>query len=58
MLDFDVQERWPPKHCNRKWQELEGAASLPQSAAMTPSVSHYSSPGMDQPMQYRFMPLQ
>lgn len=61
MLDFGVQERWPARHCTRKWHELEATAAAasmvnPSSAGLTPAVSHFSSP-VETPMHYTFMPL-
>ena len=59
MLDFGINERWPARHCARKWQELEtSAATLAVTAAsMTPALSQFSSP-IDAPTQFTFMPIQ
>ncbi|RMY75181.1 hypothetical protein D0863_02757 [Hortaea werneckii] len=58
MLDFGLQERWPPRHCARKWQELEQQALMQAtSASLTPGMSHFSSPD-DGPVHFAFMPIQ
>ncbi|TKA31650.1 hypothetical protein B0A50_01727 [Salinomyces thailandicus] len=58
MLEFGIQERWPPRHCARKWQDLEQqAAMLASSAGITPGMSQFSSP-IEGPMHFAFMPIQ
>lgn len=58
MLDNGINERWPSRHCARKWQELETqAATLAATASMTPALSQFSSP-IDAPTQFTFMPIQ
>ncbi|KAI7546121.1 hypothetical protein KC319_g13440 [Hortaea werneckii] len=58
MLEFGLQERWPPRHCARKWQELEQQALMQAtSASLTPGMSHFSSPD-DGPVHFAFMPIQ
>ena len=58
MPDFGINERWPAKHCARKWQELEAiAAANPTTAGHVPGIPHFSSP-VDQPMHFAFMPIQ
>lgn len=61
MLDFGLTERWPPRHCARKFQELESMAATHHpttTAGLTPGISHsqYSSP-VDAPMHFAFMPI-
>ncbi|KAK4991036.1 hypothetical protein LTR50_002115 [Elasticomyces elasticus] len=67
MLDFGVTERWPARHCARKWAELElaalggggggGGALVGQAAGMTPTtVSQYSSP-VEATGQFAFMSM-
>ncbi|KAK0247888.1 hypothetical protein LTS09_016989 [Friedmanniomyces endolithicus] len=61
MVDFNITERWPERHCARKWQEMESLSlSHPMTTAgFTPGVSstHFSSP-VDAPMHFAFMPIQ
>jgi hypothetical protein len=58
MRDFGIGERWPARHCARKWQELETqAATLAVTSSMTPAISQFSSP-IDAPTQFTFMPIQ
>ncbi|EME46406.1 hypothetical protein DOTSEDRAFT_42926 [Dothistroma septosporum NZE10] len=59
MLDFGVHERWPARHCARKWQDMEIANTAHASTAgMTPaSISQYSSP-VEGPVHFAFMPIQ
>jgi len=59
MLEFGLQERWPARHCARKWQELENQAAIhATTAGMTPGIStQYSSP-VEAPMHFAFMPIQ
>ena len=58
MLDFGINERWPARHCARKWQELETtAATMAATASMTPAMSQFSSP-VEAPTHFAFMPLQ
>ncbi|KAK3725868.1 hypothetical protein LTR37_000016 [Vermiconidia calcicola] len=56
MLDYGVNERWPARHCARKWQEVEATASMAASAGMTPAMTHYSSP-IEGPTHFAWMPL-
>lgn len=35
MLDFGVQERWPARHCARKWTELEPSSTTPTAQPAT-----------------------
>ncbi|KAK4554195.1 hypothetical protein LTR86_008723 [Recurvomyces mirabilis] len=59
MLDFGLNERWPARHCARKFQELESVAMAQHTtttAGLTPGMSQYSSP-VDAPMQFAFMPI-
>ena len=50
MLDFGIQERWPARHCARKWQEMETAAAAATTATVmgfTPATAlpaQFSSP--------------
>lgn len=41
-------ERWPARHCAKKWQELETPvsimASMASTVSITPAMTHYSSP--------------
>lgn len=57
MLDFNITERWPARHCARKWQELETSNTLAVTSSMTPALSQFSSP-IDAPTQFTFMPIQ
>jgi len=64
MLDFGVQERWPPKHCARKWQKLNPTSqgsSTPQpqpQSQPTPALSHAQySDTPEVPNQYGFIPM-
>ncbi|CAK4033696.1 Hypothetical predicted protein [Lecanosticta acicola] len=43
MLDFGIQERWPARHCARKWQELDASTTL--ATAATP----FATPGPPPP---------
>ncbi|KAK5110563.1 hypothetical protein LTR62_005755 [Meristemomyces frigidus] len=57
MLDFGLDERWPPRRCARKYQELETLAMQNMSTAgATPGRSQYSSP-IDGPIQFAFVPI-
>lgn len=61
MLDFGLQERWPARHCARKWQEMETAAAATNAAAMgfTPATTlpaQFSSP-LDTVPSYGYMPM-
>lgn len=59
MLDFGLQERWPARHCARKWQEMETAAANNAAAmAFTPVTTmpaQFSSP-MDTVPGFAYMP--
>ena len=58
MMDFNINERWPARHCARKWQEMEAmATALPTTNGITPGVSQFSSP-VEAPMHFAFMPIQ
>ncbi|KAK4542923.1 hypothetical protein LTR36_006112 [Oleoguttula mirabilis] len=58
MLDFGLQERWPARHCARKWQDLENQAAMQATTAgLTPGISQFSSP-VDGPVHFAFMPIQ
>jgi hypothetical protein len=58
MLEFGLNERWPARHCARKWQELEAvAATQPTTTGITPGMSQFSSP-VETPMHFAFMPIQ
>ena len=57
MLDFNITERWPARHCARKWQELETSNVLAVTSSMTPALSQFSSP-IEAPTQFTFMPIQ
>lgn len=35
MLDFGVQDRWPARYCERKWEQLHPDASKPDTGTMT-----------------------
>lgn len=39
MLDFGVQERWPARHCARKWTELEPSSSTPAPQPATTTTT-------------------
>lgn len=59
MLEHGINERWPARHCARKWQELEAhAATLAATASITPALSQFSSPTEAGPTQFTFMPIQ
>lgn len=62
MLDFGLQERWPARHCARKWQEMETAAVATSAAAMgfTPATSlppQFSSPLVDSAHNFAYLPM-
>ncbi|KAK5722740.1 hypothetical protein LTR15_005973 [Elasticomyces elasticus] len=59
MVDFNINERWPARHCARKWQELDtmAVAQPTTSMGMTPGVSQFSSP-TDANLHFAFMPIQ
>ncbi|KAK3073328.1 hypothetical protein LTR53_005176 [Teratosphaeriaceae sp. CCFEE 6253] len=58
MVDFNINERWPARHCARKWQEMEAlAATQPATTGLTPGISQFSSP-VEAPMHFAFMPIQ
>ncbi|KAI5356660.1 hypothetical protein Slin15195_G021440 [Septoria linicola] len=62
MLDFGVQERWPARHCARKWTDLEAGSNTTAQATtvgVTPaSLSSFSSPvDATGPMHFAFMPM-
>lgn len=62
MLDFGLQERWPARHCARKWQEMETAAAAATNAAalgFTPATSlppQFSSP-LDAVQNFAYIPM-
>ncbi|CAK1357728.1 unnamed protein product [Cercospora beticola] len=60
MLDFGVSERWPARHCARKWTDLEAGSNTTAQATtlnMTPaSLSAFSSP-IEGPVHFAFMPM-
>ncbi|KAM3424898.1 hypothetical protein BST61_g6873 [Cercospora zeina] len=60
MLDFGVSERWPARHCARKWTDLEAGSNTTAQATtlnMTPaSLSAFSSP-VEGPVHFAFMPM-
>ena len=39
MLEFGVAERWPPRHCARKCQELEPTAVTAAALASHPPAT-------------------
>ncbi|KAK5165747.1 uncharacterized protein LTR77_008670 [Saxophila tyrrhenica] len=59
MLDYGINERWPARHCARKWQDLEttAAASLASTVGSMPGLTHYSSP-VENATHFTFMPMQ
>ena len=59
MTEYGVSERWPPRHCARKWQEVElyPLSIYAMNPGMTPAISQYSSP-VEAPVHYAFMPIQ
>nr|POE99373.1 hypothetical protein CFP56_52766 [Quercus suber] len=64
MTDYGVSERWPARHCARKWQDVETSLVLSHAttsaaiaAGITPALSQFSSP-VDAPVHFAFMPLQ
>lgn len=58
MLDYGINERWPARHCARKWQDLETtAATMASTVGMTPGLTHYSSP-VEGATHFTFMPMQ
>lgn len=60
MLEFGVSERWPARHCARKYQEMDmyPMSTYPMATSgITPAVSQYSSP-VEAPMHYAWMPIQ
>nr|POF17490.1 hypothetical protein CFP56_12904 [Quercus suber] len=64
MTECGVTERWPARHCARKWQELEASLALSHAttsaalvAGITPALSQFSSP-VEAPVHFAFMPLQ
>ncbi|KAK5130256.1 hypothetical protein LTR08_002257 [Meristemomyces frigidus] len=52
MLDFGLQERWPARHCARKWQEIEDQAAMQTATGKT----QYSSPA-EGPVHFAFIPI-
>ncbi|KAH9825699.1 hypothetical protein Tdes44962_MAKER00629 [Teratosphaeria destructans] len=60
MLEYGLHERWPPRHCARKWQEIEAQMAFTRAATTgslrgTPQVS---SP-VDGPVHhFGFVPMQ
>lgn len=45
MVDFGLQERWPARHCARKWQDLETQTAMQATTAgPTPGTSQVPSP--------------
>lgn len=57
MIDYGIGERWPARHCARKWADLESAnaTAVVTSAGMTPvSISQFSSP-IEGPVHFAFM---
>ncbi|KAK4504269.1 hypothetical protein PRZ48_005185 [Zasmidium cellare] len=65
MLDYGIGERWPARHCARKWQELESTGStttlitttVPGGMGTPASISQFSSP-VEGPVHFSFMPPQ
>ena len=60
MLDFGIQERWPARHCARKWQEMETTAATTATIGYTPATAHgaqYSSP-VESATHFAFLPMQ
>ena len=59
MLEYGIHERWPTRHCARKWQELEAqAATLAATASITPALSQFSTSPIDASTRFTFMPIQ
>lgn len=58
MIDYGVSERWPARHCARKYQEVEiyPMATWGMAPGITPAISQYSSP-VEAPLHYAWMPL-
>lgn len=46
MVDYGVQERWPARHCARKWQEIAPTPEFPTTSlpSQQPLASQFSSP--------------
>ncbi len=56
MLDHGINERWPARHCARKWQDVEtNAASMASNVNMMPTHTQYSSP-IEGATHFTFMP--
>ncbi|PNS13928.1 hypothetical protein CAC42_1419 [Sphaceloma murrayae] len=60
MLDYGIQERWPSKHCARKWAKISPQPQIPDgmtSGPMPPHPFHLQHPDNNQP-HFTFMPIQ
>ncbi|KAF2766504.1 hypothetical protein EJ03DRAFT_278008 [Teratosphaeria nubilosa] len=60
MLEYGLNERWPPRHCARKWQEIEAQIAFTRAATTgslrgTPQVS---SPVDGSVHHFGFVPMQ
>ena len=60
MIDFGINERWPARHCARKWQEMETTSAMQAATTggMTPGMSQFTTSPVETPMQFAFMPIQ
>ncbi|KAF2720906.1 hypothetical protein K431DRAFT_85514 [Polychaeton citri CBS 116435] len=59
MGEYGIQERWPPRHCAKRWQEMEASSlAVSTSAGITPMTHFTSSPIEGQSMHFGFMPTQ
>jgi len=62
MLECGIEERWPARHCARRWQEIENAAGVGTAKVTTTSagamqgLSQVSSP-IEGPVHFAFMPI-
>jgi hypothetical protein len=57
MLEFGLNERWPARHCARKWQEIDTVPTAqPTTTGLTPGMSQFTSP-VETPMHFAFMPI-
>jgi hypothetical protein len=58
MTDYSLSERWPARHCARKWQEMEAMAATTRgtTAGLTPGLSQFSSP-VEGPVHFAFLPI-
>ncbi|TKX23384.1 hypothetical protein C1H76_4452 [Elsinoe australis] len=60
MLDFGIQERWPSKHCARKWAKINPQSQMPEGMppGIIPSHPFQHPHHPDASHQFTFMPIQ